>query len=323
MACLAVRPVATTWLGYVHKRADGGPSCTFTVLTPTYNRAHTLPAVYDSLCAQTFRNFEWLIIDDGSTDATPAIVQRWIAEQKIVVRYYCQSNKGKHVAFNHGIREASGELVLTLDSDDRVLPEALARLDTHWRSIPNRERFSGITGLCVDPNGNIIGTSFTQDVLDASPLDLMAANVYEGDKWGFHRTELLRDCPYPEIPGERFIPEGLVWNRLADKYLIRFVNEPLRVVEYHPDGLTAGLLRLRVQSPQGAMLYYGEFAAMSRSRANRARALVNLARFAYHARGSSWSVLRQAKAGVALPAYALAGWLFWWRDCRVLARPAR
>ena len=312
------RRVARTWLQSVNEPANAA-ACRFTVLTPTFNRAHTLPAVYESLCAQSFRDFEWLIIDDGSTDGTSGLVHQWITEQRIVIRYHSQPNHGKHVAFNHGIRKAAGELLLTLDSDDRVLPDALARLDLHWSAIPNCERFSGITGLCVDPQGQVIGTKFPQDVLDASPLDLMAGNIYEGDKWGFHRTALLRDCPYPEIAGERFIPEGLVWNRLANKYLLRFVNEPLRVVEYHPDGLSAGLLRLRVQSPRGAMLYYGELAAMSRSRANRARALVNLARFARHAQASGWSVLRQANAGVALPGYALAGWLLSWRDRRVLA----
>jgi glycosyltransferase involved in cell wall biosynthesis len=284
----------------------------FTVLTPTYNRAHTLPAVYASLCAQTCSDFEWLLVDDGSTDGTRALVEGWIAEARIVVRYVAQPNRGKHVAFNRGVREARGELLITLDSDDRVLPEALERLSAHWTMIPDRDRFSGITGLCVDPGGAILGGPFPQDMCDASPLDVPEHAA--GERWGFHRTELLRACPYPEIPGERFIAEGLVWHRLADHYLIRYVNEPLRVVEYREDGLSAQAVALRAGSPRGAMLYYRELAALARSRAVQAKALINLARFALHARVSVLATLRDAHAGLLLPLYATAGALLWRRD---------
>lgn len=317
---LAMRPVSATNRNPFAAVPKHTPSYIFTVLTPTFNRAHTLPAVYESLCAQTLGDFEWLIVDDGSTDDTATLVRRWMAEGRITIRYYWQENGGKHVAFNHGIRVARGELLLTLDSDDTVLHDALARLKAHWLAIPHRERFSGVTGLSVDPKGRVIGSTLDQPVLDASPLDLMAQNNYEGDKWGFQRTDLLRVCPYPEIPGEPFIPEGFVWNRIADQFLIRFVNEPLRVVEYRTDGLSAGLLSLRVRSATGVMLYYSDLAAMARSRMNRALAWVNLARFACHAGKSAWAALGAANAGMLVPVYALAGTLLCWRDRRVLAR---
>jgi glycosyltransferase involved in cell wall biosynthesis len=90
----------------------------FTVFTPSYNRARTLPRVYESLQRQTLRNFEWLVMDDGSTDDTRQLVTRWQAESNFPIRYIFQENQGKPAAFNHGVQEARGKLFLTLDSDD-------------------------------------------------------------------------------------------------------------------------------------------------------------------------------------------------------------
>jgi glycosyltransferase involved in cell wall biosynthesis len=302
----------------------------FTVLTATFNRAHTLPRVYDSLCRQTFRDFEWVIVDDGSTDDTASLVARWQAEGKITVRYFRQMNAGKHVAFNRGVREAEGELLLTLDSDDTVLPSALTDLATAWNDIPSseRERFSGVTGLCVDEQGHVIGPAFPASPLDTSPLDMMARpGAYVNERWGFHRTALLRAHPYPEIAGESFIAEGLIWNRLADRYLIRFTNTPLRVYRYEPDGLSAQSLAIRARSPQGCILFYGEYACLARSARERVRARINLARFAKHAGMSLWRqsvLLIRAGARGGLPAYLVTGFASWLVDRRALGRtPSR
>ena len=96
---------------------------TFTVFTPTCNRCATLPRVYASLAAQTFRDFEWLIVDDGSTDCTAALVDKWTAQADFPIRYLRQENRGKHIASNRAVREARGELFLVLDSDDACVPQ--------------------------------------------------------------------------------------------------------------------------------------------------------------------------------------------------------
>ncbi len=118
----------------------------FTVFTPTYNRAHTLPKVYASLQAQTFRDFEWLIVDDGSIDNTSEMVTAWLAEETtLALRYRYQPNGHKKIAINHGVREARGALFLILDSDDEIPPNALQILHDAWLSIPDDER-TGFAG---------------------------------------------------------------------------------------------------------------------------------------------------------------------------------
>ena len=219
----------------------------FTVFTATYNRKHTLPAVYACLRAQTYKDFEWLIVDDGSTDGTADLVESWRTQACIPIRYFYQGNSGKHVAYNVGVREARGELFLPLDSDDTCVPEALARLKDHWDAIPDgqKAKFSAVTVLCVDDGGKVIGDRFPNDVMDSDSVELFYRFKVKGDKWGFQRIDVLREFPFPSIPGTKFLPEGIVWNAIAKSYKTRFVNEGLLVVgtKYpgHDQRLTEGL----------------------------------------------------------------------------------
>jgi glycosyltransferase involved in cell wall biosynthesis len=203
----------------------------FTVFTPTYDRAHTLPRVYASLCAQTLRDFEWLVVDDGSRDHTAASIKAWQQEAPFPIRYFYQENAGKHVAFNKGVAEAQGELFLPADADDAFVPHALARLLFHWENIPpaDRPRFSGVTGLCQDENGRRVGTGFPREVMDSDSLEMIYRYKVRGENWGFHRTAVLRQFPFPETPRRIWIPESLVWHPIARHYRTRFVNEPLRL----------------------------------------------------------------------------------------------
>jgi glycosyltransferase involved in cell wall biosynthesis len=89
----------------------------FTVFTPTYNRSHTLHRVYDSLHAQTYRNFEWLVIDDGSTDGTAEMIESWRRNADFPIRFFAQPHAGKHVAHNRALDEARGRFFIVLDSD--------------------------------------------------------------------------------------------------------------------------------------------------------------------------------------------------------------
>lgn len=204
---------------------------TFTVFTPTYNRAHTLHRVYDSLKKQTFRDFEWVIIDDGSTDNTRKLIESWQKETDFPINYIWQENQGKHIAFNRGVQEACGDLLLPLDSDDSCVSTALERFKYHWDSIPenNRPKFSAVSVLCIDQYGNLIGDKFPGDTFDSDSLEMKYKYKIRGEKWGFHRTEILKNFPFPEIKGQKFIPEGIVWSAIAAKYRTRFVNEPLRI----------------------------------------------------------------------------------------------
>lgn len=211
----------------------------FTVFTPTYNRAHTLLRVYESLKHQTFRNFEWLIVDDGSTDNTRELVERWQRENAFPIRYLWQENAHKKVAFNTGVSAAQGELFLPLDSDDEALPDALEILNHHWSSIPEAERdgFSAVTGLCVTQKGVLVGSRFPADVFDSDSLAIRYRYRIKGEKWGFQRTDVLRRFPFPQnVQGH--VPEGVVWSAIASRYKTRFVNDVLRIYHTEVDSIT-------------------------------------------------------------------------------------
>ena len=214
----------------------------FTVFTPTYNRAHTLHRVYESLKAQTFRDFEWLIVDDGSTDNTNKLVEQWQQEAEFPIRYIYQKNSGKHIACNRGVQEAKGELFLTFDSDDACLPKALERLKYHWDTIPvdQKEKFAAVTCLCTDQNGEIVGNYFSQNVIDSDAQEIRYKFKVYWEMWGFNRTDVMKQFPFPVIEGQPFVPEGVVWGAIASKYKTRYVNEALRIY-WVANGSTAQL----------------------------------------------------------------------------------
>lgn len=273
----------------------------FTVFTPTFNRAATLPRVYDSLRAQTLRDFEWVIVDDGSSDGTGALVETWKAEADFPITYVWQENQGKHVAFNRGVALASGELFLPLDSDDACVPEALERFKHHWDSVAHDPSFSAVTALARDPSGRTVGSRFPFDPTDSDSREIRYRHKVTGEKWGFHRLSVVREHPFPEMKGVKYVPEGLVWTRIARRYKTRFVNEVLRI--YHP-----GDDRITVSSPiphaPARLLWYreelnhelGYFAAAP---AQFVRSAINYVRFATHLNTGLGVQLRDLKPALA------------------------
>lgn len=189
----------------------------FTVFTPTYNRAHTLPRVYDSLCRQTFQDFEWVVVDDGSTDQTAALLDEITARHHgFPIRVLTTPNGGKHRAINTGVGAARGELFFIVDSDDHLPDDSLAVVDAVERSIPahQRARFAGVCGLKGYPDGRPIGTTFDGETLDITTLERDAHGI-AGDKAEVFHTDIMRAYPFPEFPGEHFLPEAVVWDRIA------------------------------------------------------------------------------------------------------------
>lgn len=216
---------------------DNNRKVTFTVFTPTYNRAHTLPRVYQSLCNQTMSDLEWLIIDDGSSDNSLDLIKTWINEDKFPIRYFYQKNSGKHIAFNRAVTLANGELFLPVDSDDAFVDSALERLLYHWREIPDNKRYeyTGVACLCMYADGKIVGDKYPYKSIDSTALENRYKLKIKGDKWGFHRVNVLKEFPFPEPRGAKMthIPEDMVWLKIARKYKMRCINEALLV--YHMD----------------------------------------------------------------------------------------
>jgi glycosyltransferase involved in cell wall biosynthesis len=265
---------------------SNGVGPVFTVFTPTFNRKALLARVYECLCAQTFRDFEWLVIDDGSSDGTGELVQGWREEDVIEIVYQYQNNRGKHVAFNRGVALARGKLFLPLDSDDTCIPTALERFFHQWVAIPEGERaeFSGITCLCADRSGTTVGRRFPAPIVDSYPIEFIARLGGAGERWGFTRVEVLRAFPFPENAGERFVPEGLIWNRIGRVYKIRFIDEVLRVYEALPGGLSRSIVRLRASNPASACAFYLEHLQFDLPPLQRIKTLINYGRFFLHCR---------------------------------------
>jgi glycosyltransferase involved in cell wall biosynthesis len=304
----------------------------FTVFTPTYNRSRTLPRVYESLRLQTFRNFEWLIVDDGSTDDTRELVEKWRAESEFPIRYIFQENQGKAAAFNRGVREALGELFLTLDSDDACVVQALERFKYHWDNIPpnQRDKFSAITVLCKDQKGRLVGDRFPRDVLDSDCIELVFKYHVKGEKWGFHRTDVLKQFPFPVAPNVKFISEGLVWFALSRRFRTRFVNEVLRIY-YVNDGTGDHLSSLSPEVMFGRALFHkyvlNELVEwLYRSPANLFRSAINFSRYSIGlGKGPYWQFkeLRPLTARILLTMSLPMGFAMSLKDKRSVARAGR
>mgnify|MGYP001827697834 CR=1 FL=1 len=230
----------------------------FTVFTPTFDRAHTLHRVRESLERQTLRDFEWVVVDDGSTDDTARVLERWARDSAFPIRFERQPNAGKHVAIRRGVTLARGALFLIHDSDDGCVPEALARFAHHWHAIPaeDRDRFAGVTAACRDAEGRPVGDPLPSAVLDATALELRYRHGVAGERWGFVRTGLLRRFPFPDRPVGTYVPESLVWDRIGRDHLTRFIDEPLRI--YHVDGSVASVAHGRhpARNAPGSFLQY-------------------------------------------------------------------
>lgn len=199
----------------------------FTVFTPTYNRAYTLDRVYNSLLKQSFKNFEWLIVDDGSTDSTSQMIEEWKKTAGFEIRYFYQKNQGKHVASNLAVDQANGEFFLTIDSDDAFTENALALLYEGYISIPeeSRNNFSAVTGLCQNQEGILIGDKFPKDKIDSNSVEMDYVYNISGDKKGFQKTSIMKAFRFPVVEGTNFVVEGLVWNQIARIYQTRYINK--------------------------------------------------------------------------------------------------
>jgi glycosyltransferase involved in cell wall biosynthesis len=289
----------------------------FSIVTPTYNRAHLLPRVYDSLCSQTLHDIEWIVVDDGSSDGTPTLVAQIAANAPFPVKYVWQANAGKHVALNRGMREVNGFFVGILDSDDAYSNDALERCWALWESIPSTRRsiFAGITALVASPDGQIVGKRYPADVLDSDSIEIRTEYCITGDKRGFLRAEVLREFPFPEDLG-KFVTEGLIWNRMALRYKTRFVNEVWGLADYQLDGLSAGGEQLRANSPLAARLYYQELLASGRRLPLRVafRTSANVIRYSLHASGRLPPWHTSSVPGVPRLVAAGAGFALYIRD---------
>ena len=254
-----------------------------TVFTPAYNRAHLLPKLYESLVRQAFDGFEWVVVDDGSEDNTQDVISELTArnETRFPVRYFRQQNGGKHRAINRGVREAQGELFLILDSDDTLPDNSLETIAYYYNQIREDNTFGGVCGYMAHHDGTVIGRGNDDKVLDTDSISLRYKYNVEGDMCEVFRTSVLKEFPFPEIDGERFCPEALVWNRIAQKYKLRVFHEVIYYRDYLEGGLTDKIVRIRMKSPTASMMTYAELNRCEIPFMQKTKAAINYWRFRF------------------------------------------
>lgn len=222
-----------------------------TVFTPTYNRASLLTRCYESIKKQTCRDFVWMIVDDGSTDETRKLVEKWINEDQTTdIVYYYKENGGLHTAYNEAISHIDTELCVCIDSDDFMPNDAIEKILLLWQK-KGSDNVAGIVGLDYDLNDRVIGDPLPeQETVNLIDLFIGKYKLRNGDRTNVVRTELYKQfAPMKVFPGEKNFNPHYMHLQISEKFDFLVLNENLRYVDYQDCGMSASILKQYYNSP--------------------------------------------------------------------------
>lgn len=213
----------------------------FTVFTPVYNASTTIKRVHDSLLNQTYSNFEWIIINDGSNDNSHQVILEMVKASNLTINYINNPvNKHKMACFLQAIEIANGKYFLTFDADDECVPEALQILNNAYESLSDKDKSDvvAVTGLCKDQYGEVIGDAYPSNSYISNPFEIRAIHNIAGEKWGFTKTDILKSISYsPEFINNGFMLESIIWNLIAKEgYKTNYINEVIRIYYTNTEG---------------------------------------------------------------------------------------
>lgn len=222
-----------------------------TVFTPAYNRAHTLPRTYESLCNQKCKDFCWLIIDDGSTDDTEQLVKGWMEKDNgFEIQYIYKENGGMHTAHNTAYENITTELNVCIDSDDCMAEDGVAKILKKWDEVKD-SGYAGIIGLDADMNGKIIGKSFPKSMKETTLMGYYAMGG-AGDKKLVYRTDIIKKYPpYPVFEGEKYVALAYKYRLIDQDYKLAVLPQILCNVEYQEDGSSGTMWKQYLKNPKG------------------------------------------------------------------------
>lgn len=227
-----------------------------TVFTPTYNREKHLTDCYNSLVNQTSQNFIWQIIDDGSTDGTEELVQKFVEEGRIRIHYKKKPNGGKASTINLSLEITDTPLWVTLDSDDYFLDNAIETIAKHYKIIENQDDVCGMFGLRANPDGTPMQNKNIPESIDYTTQSQVRYDLGIPPEYiHVYKTEIARNYKYPIINGEKYMPLSYVFDQIDQKYKYKVLHEPLMVCEYQSDGITKNKRKLVIKNPIGYKLY--------------------------------------------------------------------
>jgi glycosyltransferase involved in cell wall biosynthesis len=237
---------------------------TLTVFTPAFNRANLLPRLYESLCNQTSKDFEWLLIDDGSSDNTKQLVAHWIQEKTIAIRYIFQENQGMHGAHNTAYKNIDTILNTCIDSDDYMSNNAVALILDKWNTM-DQQKYAGMVGLDALESGEILGTEFRSEF---TTLEDFYLNGGSGDKKLVYRTAVINKYPeYPLFEGEKYVGLGTKYLLVGKDYQLVTLNKVLVIVEYQDTGSSRNMFYQYVKNPKGFI--YNRITTMKHSKSTK------------------------------------------------------
>lgn len=224
---------------------------TLTVFTPAYNRAHTLPRTYESLCVQNCKDFIWLIVDDGSVDNTAELVRSWQEQDNgFEIRYIHKENGGMHTAHNIAYEHIDTELNTCIDSDDKLAPGAVEKILRKWEQVKD-QNYAGIIALDADFDGNVIGKGFPERLTETTVIGYYAAGG-SGDKKLIYRTDIINQYPpYPVFEGEKYVALAYKYRLIDQTYKMAVLDEIVCNVEYQPDGSSNTMWKQYLKNPKG------------------------------------------------------------------------
>ncbi len=247
---------------------------TLTVFTPAYNRAETLKRTYDSLCRQTCKDFLWLVIDDGSSDNTRQLVNSWIEENKIEIRYIFQQNQGMHGAHNTAYHNIDTPLNTCIDSDDYMPDDAVEKIIVTWNKYGS-DKLAGLMGLDIRRDGSVIGCRFEKNLVPLTLTDFYLSGG-TGDRKLVYRTDVINSYPdYPVFEGEKYVGLDYKYSLIDLDLPLLTLNEPLVVVEYQPDGSSNSMYRQYWRNPRGWCFYRKHKMKLARSFSKRFREAIH------------------------------------------------
>jgi glycosyltransferase involved in cell wall biosynthesis len=252
------------------------------IVTSTYNRIDLLSRLIESLQHQSDKKFEWILIDDGSTDSTKEHIKSISEQFDFDFKYRYQNNSGKHVALNRGFNEANGDYLIILDSDDLLSTDAVDKILKAFDDI-KKDNDIGVISFCNQtleqlPIGNQL-SGFT-----CSQLDYIYKYKGTGDRSEVFKKTIYKEFRFPIFDNERFCPEALVWNRIGLKYKTKYVSDVIKYVEYQSDGLTSKIIQIRAESPNSTLLYYRELFYCAIPSKDKFKACINFWRFSCHSK---------------------------------------
>ncbi|WP_326986860.1 glycosyltransferase family A protein [Chryseobacterium sp. MP_3.2] len=230
-----------------------------TIFTPTYNRGYILEKLYRSLQRQTIFDFEWLVINDGSTDNTDDLFNQWLMEDnKFPIRYYKQTNKGLMVGFNRGVELAKGIYLSKIDSDDYVSNDCVEYLLKWLDTIKDNKVVYAVGGMRGTVGGIPLKGEGEWPLIDKKTGYL---DIYDYERKQYNldadmteawNVSVLRNFPFPVFEGEFFAPEAIVFNAVAVAgHKIRWFPKIICICEYQNDGLTKNDVLMQKRNPLG------------------------------------------------------------------------